>query len=230
MDEQTESQSGSTAELETPAASDAPEAVRQSPEYQAALRQNRTLARQLGTARRQAEEARRAAEETRLAAEAEREAALAAQVREVLGDEGIAEYAQLADLSATDPLAGAQAFRELLNRAAQSGQATQPPPAPQVQQAATANASQEAAVPENEVPPPPETGVDASAPLGSMSSGEDLDALVEDLTGDFTKVAEQNRQPLLRSRLREADRRDALMKYLGASYLKAGAKASAKTR
>lgn len=223
MADETELEGGSTAA--EPAALDAPEAVRNTPEYQAVLRQNRDLARKLGTEKKRAEEARLAAEQIRLAAEAEREAARAAQVRDVLGDDGLAAYSELADLTATDPLAGAKAFRELLDRAMQSGAATRQSTATQVQQTATANATSEAhTVPETPAaPPPPSSGIDVSAPLGAATSGEDFDTLVTDLESDVGKVIEQNQNPMARNRVTEAIRREALMKYLGAAYIKAGA-------
>src|SRR4051812_43309710 len=73
----------------TPDLSAVPAAVRNSPEYQALMRQNRTLARQNGTLTRANNAARTEAETARLAAEAQQQAVLDAEITAALGPDGV---------------------------------------------------------------------------------------------------------------------------------------------
>lgn len=216
-------QAGATAVAAPPApvVSLTPEQVRSSPEYQALLAQNRTLARQSGDARAAAEAARIAAEETRLAAEATQQAVTEQQVREILGEDGVTAWNAISEQAQTDPVGAARRFRELMTTAgAQSAAAIEPPAAPP------------AAPPAGEGTPPVDTppagapprGVDADAPLTPVP-GQELVELQNSLTKRFDDTATAvQQQPGGGRKVSMKERAGALIGYLAGDYLRQGAR------
>lgn len=200
-----------------------PEQVRATPEYRALEAQHRRLGREKA----QTEEAfstfRSDAETARQAAEAERQAALERQLRDQLGEDGVTVYQEIAELSQSDPVAAALRVAELVRTskgqtpavpAAAAAAATTPAEGQQV------NANAQAAA----VPPPPSSGVDGGAPLGQASTGEDIDQIVRDLETTYSETVKRNQDMRSRNRVTMRDRATALISFLGASYLKGGAK------
>lgn len=197
----------------TAALSQVPESVRNSPEFKALEKEHRKTVRKLGTATRAASAAREEAERVRLAAEAERQAALESQLNDELGEDGIAAFNELAELSTTDPVAAARRFKELM-ATAQSGASSEPP-------AADPPTDPEAPVttPSNAVPPPP-GAVDGSAPLQPPNDADDLEALTGPLDQRWATTVERNLTPATRNRVTMRERADALIGFLASSYLK----------
>lgn len=194
----------------------APDAIRNSPEYQAIAEQNRILARQAGDAKAQAAKVREEAERQRQAAEAQRAAAMETQLKEVLGPDGVAAWAEIAELSRTDQVAAAKRFRDLM----QGAQSAAPAPAAQ----ASAPATTEETVSQTTqaaTPPPPTSGLDGGQPLGQSGPSEDLDVEIDRLSTRYNDVVERNQNPATRNRVTMRDRGDAMISFLGAAYLKA---------
>jgi hypothetical protein len=190
-----------------------PDFVRNSPEYRELQRQNRMLARQKGslevemaTYRQQAEAAR---EEAATAEAAARENA----IRAILGDEGVAAWAEIAELSESDPIAAARKFAEF--------QAAHPATPPAATQQEEPVAPAQTTTPE---PPAPPRGLEAAAPLTQTSNAEDYDATANRLEAEYQKVVEQVQNPLTRNRVRLRDQASAFISYVGAAYLRAGAR------
>lgn len=193
--------------------SQTPDAIRNTPEFRAVENKLRSTARELGRSRAAEVTARAAAETARQAAEAERQAALEAQLHGILGDDGIAAYQEVADLGATDPVAAARRFAELMTKGAQNaGQKPVDPPA-------TPTAPEGAHVPA-QTPPPPSGGVDANAPL-MTAQGEDIAALTAQLDERYAAAVKRNQDPVTRNRVTMRERGDAMIAYLGSAYLKA---------
>jgi hypothetical protein len=191
-----------------------PDLVRSTPEYQELQRQNRILARENGQAKAQAAAARTQAEATAQAAEAERTAAQANRVREILGEDGLAMWDQFADLSSTDPVKAAELLAEYTKGKAQSHPAVPQAPAP----AAAAGGNIMAGT-------QPATGLSRSvgtAPLAGQS--DDPAETIAALEKRYADVVERNQDSSLRNRVTMKDRASAMISYLGAAYLKAGAK------
>lgn len=200
----------------TPASTTLPAAdIRNSPEYKALARQNRKLARDLGTANLTASAARTAAEEARLAAEATQQAALDAELTATLGEEGIAFWAEFAELSQTDPVAAAKRLTEFRSSAApvQSG-------ATDGDSAANDPAAGEGGNVPAQTPPPPSRGVDGGAPL-NPGQGDDSKAVVEALTKTYTDTVARVQDPVTRNRVTMKDRAGAFISFLGAAYVQA---------
>lgn len=201
-----------------------PDQIRAHPEFQALLKQNRQLAREKGSVERQFADFRTEAAEAQQAAEAERQAALERQLREQLGEDGVAVYQEIAELSQSDPFAAALRIAEL--RKAPAGQtpvpaATGTPAAGEPEEdpvAGNANAAASAA------PPPPSQGLDGGAPLGQASTGEDVGQIIKDLESHYAATVARNQDMRSRNRVTMRDRASALIGYIGAAYLKAGAK------
>lgn len=198
-----------------------PEAVRNSPEFKALEKQNRQLARQKGTAETAAAAARTEAENVRQAAEAERQAVLSQQLISTLGESGIAAYTEIAELSATDPVAAAQRLKALMESAAQSA-APKAPEAPTTTSEGTesnvANATSQ------RTPPPPSHGLDGGTPLSQGSTGEDQATVIAGLEKTYADVVARNQNFSQRNRVTMKDRANGFISYLGAAYLKSGAK------
>lgn len=206
-----------------PALSMTSDAVRNSPEFQALAKQNRLLARQKGTAEAAAVAARSEAETARQAAEAERNAALVQQLTATLGADGIAAYNEIAELSATDPVAAAVRLAEFAKAGAGQTPPAQAPgatvtPAAQAGEGTVANAAQA------QTPPPPSQGADGGQPLGMASTGEDQNAIIASLEKTYSDVVVRNQNFATRNRVTMKDRAAAMIAYVGAAYLKAGAK------
>lgn len=195
-----------------------PDAVRNSPEYKALQRRLREEARargrlenELGTVRTQSAEALQAAE-------AQRQQAIADQIATVLGEDGVDAFNEIADLSASDPVAAARRFRELASTYAQSGGDT----------AALADAVQTSAgegapvTGQQQQTPPPVPGqtISGDAPLGQSSTGIDWDGIITDESARYAKVVERNQDPITRARVTDRERGDGLMAWLAASYIK----------
>ena len=193
--------------------SQAPEAVRNTPEFRALAQQLRTTARENGTLKAAQARIREEAETSRLAAEAQRQAALESQLTDILGADGIAAYQEVAELGATDPVAAARRFAELTKASAQS--AGQPGPTP----LAAPTAPEGVLVPA-QTPPPPSGGVDANAPLMN-AQGEDIAALTGQLDARYAAAVERNQNTATRSRVTMRERADAMIAYLGSAYVKA---------
>lgn len=192
--------------------SQTPEAVKATPEFQALSQQLRQTARENGRLRAAEARIRQEAEQARLAAEAERQTALESQLADILGQDGIATYQEIAELGATDPVAAARKFAELMGKGVQSAPVADVPPAPPP-------APGEAIVPA-QTPPPPPGGADANAPL-LTAQGEDIAALTGQLDKRYTDVVERNQNPSTRNRVTMRDRADAMISYLGSAYVKA---------
>jgi hypothetical protein len=191
-----------------------PENVRNSPEFQAVEKKLRTTARQLGRSQAAEARARTAAETARQTAEVERQAALEAQLVDILGADGIATYQEIADLGATDPVAAARRFAELMAKGAQSaGQGAPDPNAPPAPPAGGAPVPAQ-------TPPPPSGGVDGNAPL-ITAQGEDIAALTATLDKQFNDVVERNQNTTTRNRVTMRERAGAMIGFLGSAYVKA---------
>lgn len=195
------------------------DAVRQSPEYKALADQNRALARQAGSARRENEQLRQQAEADRAAAEAARQAAVEQQIIATLGEDGVAVWEDLANLSATDPVAAAKRLAEFAQARAQSAATTTPPPP-----AAPSPGEGNVPAPQSSPTPPPARGLDASASLAPSTSGPDYDEIATGLERSYAEQVERNQNFATRNRVTMRDRGRGFIAYLGAAYLKAGAR------
>lgn len=191
----------------------AADAVRNSPEYQELARQNRALARQAGAAQKAAADARAEAERARQAAEAERATALESEVRSVLGDEGVAAWAEIAELSATDQVAAAKRFAELM----QSAQSRQPEASTPATAAPT---TQEAQV----TTPQTSRSVDASVPLTQGTTQPNDAQIIEELERNVAETGARVQDPTTRNRVSLVQRSGAIMAHLMAGYMKQGAR------
>jgi hypothetical protein len=216
-DEGTEGDGDSAGAAPTPAVATTlpPEAIRNSPEYKELAKQNRKLARQLGDATTAAAAARGDAEAARLAAEAQQQAALEADLRATLGDEGIALWAEIAELSATDQRAAATRLAEALRSRVQSSEDDDAAAAAGVPDA---GGSQVPA----QTPPPPSRGAEGGAQLNAQPQ-DTPEAVIAALEKNYLDTVERVQDPLTRNRVTMRDRAAAFINYLGAGYLKAGA-------
>jgi hypothetical protein len=191
-----------------------PEHVRNTPEYRELARQNRILARQAGDAAAQAAKAREAAEAAAQAAEAERMTAQETRIRDILGDEGVAMWDQFADLSNTDPVAAAELLAQFTAARAQSPSGGATP---------EAEAGGGTQVPTNTTPT---TGlsraVSGDTPLGGVQ--DDTTQLIEQLEKRYTDTVDRNLTPATRNRVTAKERAAAMIAFLGAAYLKSGAR------
>lgn len=192
--------------------------VLDSPEYKALAKQNRTLARQLGTSRAAEAAARTKAEEDRQAAEAQQLAAQAQQVVEILGDEGLSEWQAIAELSEADPVEAAKRLKALMERGAQSAE---PPAAPAAAAATPPAEGTPPVAPTGAVPP---RGVDGDAPLTPPPGNEieDLVSVANKEFADMASVVQQSTKGGRKPTMKE--RAGVLIKYLGADYLRQGAR------
>lgn len=228
-------QGGSTA---TTAAGDAvapavaaalsPEQIRSTPEFRALEEQNRTLARQAGAARAEVERQRQAAEQARQAAEAQRVADQAASIAAVLDDRGRAAWDEIATLSQTDPVAAARKFAELTKAQAAQSAAPNADATTTAQASATGETTVAGPASTESTPPPPPSGVSGAAPLTPASTDDDVPAIIESLTKTYGETVARVQDPVTRNRVTMRDRGDAFISFLGAAYLKAGARARSK--
>jgi hypothetical protein len=198
-----------------------PDAIRSSPEYKELQRQNRELSRQAGAATREASTARAAAEVARQAAEAQQQADLEAELVTALGEDGLAAYNEIAELSTTDPRAAARKMAALIAQArAQSQPVGGAPP--------TAPASPAPTVPvEGNVPstaPPTPRGVAADAPLAPVALPDEYAQVAADLEARYAATVERVQDPTTRNRVTMKDRANAMIAYIGAAVLKGGAR------
>jgi len=208
-----------------PAGALPPEAIRNSPEYKELARQNRQLARQAGAATRAEQMARAETERQRAAAEAQEQADFETEIAATLGEDGVAAYSEIAELTASNPRAAARKLAELIAqvRAQSSTPANggEAPPAPAPEGGAP--------VPPAGTPPPPR-GLGADAPLGQPPAVQDPTAqIITDLEKQYSDVADRVADPTTRRRVTMRDRAGAFIGYVGAAYLKAGARPSNKT-
>ncbi len=195
--------------------------IRNSPEYLELQRQNRSLARERGSKDTEVARLRAELERERQAAEASRAAAELAQVSAILGDDGVRAWSEIAELSQTDQVAAARRFAELMRQAAsvQSGQqaaAGEAGSAP-VQGGTTVTTQV------GQTPPPP-AHVEASAPLGQAGATDDYATIAADLEARYAERVTQMQDPMQRNRVGMKGIADGLISYLGAAYLKAGAR------
>lgn len=231
-DEATESTTAST-DAGSPAASAAPatppvliltaDQARSTPEYRALEQAHRTLGREKATLETSFGEFRTEAENSRQAAEAQRREALERQLLDQLGADGVAVYQEIAELSQSDPVAAAGRLASLV-RTAQG----QTPPVPAATAATASTEGEAGTVTANAAasatPPPPSRGVDGGSPLGQASTGEDVNQIVSDLEKTYTDTVARNQDMRSRNRVTMRDRSKAMIAFLGASYLKGGAK------
>jgi hypothetical protein len=189
-----------------------------SPEYKELLKQNRKLARDAGSAKAAEQAARAEAARIRQAAEAGQQAALEAQLSEVLGDEGVAEWNAIAELAGEDQVEAAKRFKSLMAKAA----AQSPAPAAAAEPSGTP-AGTEGVVDDHPTPASPPRSVDGSAPL-STQPGAEMSQLIGGLEERWAEGVKKNQDPVTRNRMTIRDRGDALISYLAAAYLKAGAR------
>lgn len=195
-----------------------PDAIRNSPEYKEALRQNRLLARQAAEAKRAEQQARLAAEQARQAAEAQQQADLEAELESTLGADGVAAYNEIAELSQSDPVAAARKLAQLMASARgqtpAAGAPTAPPPAPAPEAPPVAT-------------PAPPRGLGADAPLGqppAANQRDPYDVMADELEARFNAAVERNQDPSRRNRMTMRDRADAVISYVGSALLRGGAR------
>ncbi len=137
--------------------------------------------------------------------------AQANEIRSILGDEGVADWQNIADLAATDQTAAARAFAQLRGKVLAQNQ-TQPPTAPPVGSTQPAMAGGGMF---------PTRGVDANAPLGQPSADNSWAAVAAEAEARFqTQVARQQGSLQDRSRFTGKDRREGIMDYLASAYAK----------
>lgn len=185
-----------------------PANIRNSPEFQALATRARADARRAGTALRNEQKARGEVESLRQAAEAERQAAVQAQL-DSLGPEAIEAFNQLAEMSATDPVAAATMLAELMANA-QSAPAGAAPAAP-------AAPPTEASVPA-QAPPPMSAGAAGDVPLQTPEN-DGIAALRAQLDQDYASVVERNLNATTRNRVTMRDRAKGFIAYMASSYL-----------
>lgn len=199
----------STAPAPVPAAA---QSILDSPEYKELAKQNRKLAREAGQAKASELEARAAAEAARLAAEATQQAAVEQQIADILGEEGVTEWNAIAELSSTDQVEAARRLAALMQRSqAQS-------PAPSAPAAAPAGSPPEGGTPVSGTP-----RVDADQPL-TTQPGSEMTQLIDGLQKEYDDVVTRNQNPATRGRVTMKDRAAALIRYVGADYLRQGAR------
>jgi hypothetical protein len=177
--------------------------VRNSPEFRALQEQNRILARKAGTADAAIAAARADAESVRQAAEAERNAALAQTLRSTLGDDGLAFWNQLSELSATDPVAAAKALADWRVSGQTPPAAAQTPPVPTPQE------GQRQMTPQ--APAPLQSSLHADAPLGSATPQESDEETVAAFDKKIHDLTERNYDPLTRNRVTTKERDEGIM-------------------
>lgn len=192
--------------------------VLDSPEYKELAKQNRQLARDAGRDRATAEAARAEAERLRLAAEATQQAALEQQISDILGDDGVDAWNEIAELAGTDQVAAARRLKELMATASAQSVATPPAAA-----GAAPGQQQEAPVDDTRSAAQPPRSVDGDAPL-TTPPGDEVNQLIGSLETTYADAVKRNQDPDQRNRMTMRDRAAALIAYVGASYLKQGAK------
>lgn len=192
------------------------DAVRNSPEYREQAKVARREARQRGTVDAENARLRAELEQVRTAAEATARESQVEQIRGILGDEGVAAWDQIAELSTTDPVAAAREFAGFGQRMAQSraaqaaadvGPATTPPAAPAG----------------GTVPPAqlPNSGVSASAPLGQPAVDNSWDTIGAEAEARYQDVVKTVQGPVGgRNRITGRIRQAAIMDYLVSSVAK----------
>jgi hypothetical protein len=180
-----------------------PDLVRNSPEFRALQEQNRILARKAGTADAAIAAARSEAESIRQAAEAERSAALAQTLRSTLGDDGLAFWNQLSEVSANDPVAAATLLAEWRAGGQTPVAATQKPAASAPQE------GQQQMTPQAPAPLP--SGLHADAPLGSSTPQESDEETVAAFDKKIHDLTERNYDPLTRNRVTTKERDEGIM-------------------
>jgi hypothetical protein len=203
--------------------------VRNSPEYRELANQNRILARQKGDAEAAVAVARGEAETARQAAEAERSTAVARQVEEVLGPDGVAVWNQFSELSSTDPVAAAQLladFRASGQTAAPASPAVPEPPA--AQEGLSDVPAQGSGAPST--PPPLESGLHADTPLGTVAPQDTDQALVTALEKRRDEIAARAQDPMTRNRVTERERQEGIMAHFAAGVVRVKAGLRTPTR
>lgn len=198
------------------------DAVRNSPEYQELQRQRREDARERGRIEAEAAQIRADAERQLQAAEAVRQQALAEQLQTVLGEDGMAAFNELAELSSTDPVAAGKRFKELMGGSpAQSDGTIHPlPGAEQSQEGEGEQQVSQQQQSASQTPPPPGTGVSGDAPLGQGQIGTDWDEIATGLDGTYAETVKRNQDPVTRARVTDKERGGALMAWLGSAYIR----------
>ena len=211
----------------TPSLTLSPDAVRNSPEYRALARQAREDARARGRAEAEAARVRTEAAEQLQAAEAQRQQAIADQIEEVLGADGVDEFNDLAELSATDPVAAARKFQSLITRYAQSGGNVG-----DLDKAVSGDANAGGTNVTDQAPPQvPNLRADGDVPLGQAPvQGDDWEGISKDAAQRYAAVVERNQDPLLRSRVTDRERAGGFMAWIEASIASTMHKGSSRVR
>jgi hypothetical protein len=204
-----------------------PDAVRNSPEYRALAKQARDNARAAGRAEAEAARVRTEAAEALQAAEAQRQQAIADQIAEVLGDDGVDAFNDLAELSASDPVAAARKFQSLISQYAQSGGNVE-----RLDAAVSGEANAGGTTVTEQAPPPvPSNRVDGDAPLNQPGpQGDDWEGISKDAAGRYAAVVERNQDPIMRSRVTDRERAGGFMAWIEASIASTMAKAPGRIR
>lgn len=191
-----------------------PEAVRNSPEFRALQRELRQEVRRRGQLERDMARDR----ETRAAAEAATLAQQEQQIRDRLGEDGLAVWNELAELSASNPVAAADRLAELMaqTQQPQANLTTPTPPANPDEEGEPVTTPTGAGT-----PPPMPSGVAATAPLAPTEGTSGWDTIIESSQREFDEIVERNQNPLTRNRVTMRDRGRGMMAYLLGSYAKA---------
>lgn len=193
----------------------APESVRNTPEYRALAQRARASARAAGSAIANERRAREDAEALRLAAEAQREADVEARIG-ALPEAARVAYQELVELGQTDPVAAARRLGELMATTAQSG-------GDETTDEGTADTAPEGAtVPAQQAPRPMSGGVDGNASL-SQQSQDDPETIATRLDKIYNDAVERNQNGLTRNRVTMKERAAGFIAYLGAAYTRANA-------
>lgn len=193
----------------------APESVRNTPEYRALAQRARASAREAGSARAREARAREDAEALRLAAEAQREADVEARIG-TLPEAARAAYQELVELGQTDPVAAARRLGELMATPAQSGGQGE------ADEGTGEAAPEGATVPAQQAPRPMSGGVDGNASL-SQQSQDDPETIASRLDKVYNDAVERNQNGLTRNRVTMRERAAGMIAYLGAAYTRATA-------
>lgn len=193
--------------------------VKASPEYRAQQKELRKAARQAGSAQAELARLREEVAAREAAAEAERQALQDAKIREVLGEEGVDLWSDLAELSASDPVQAAIKLRDLMlqkqeaaaEAEAAGGEAETTEQEEQVEQKPLSQVAS---------PPAPPGGVAANAPLQARPNTFSYDEGIAKAQKVFDEIAERNQNPVTRNRVTMRDRAAGIMAYMEGAYLK----------
>lgn len=189
--------------------------VRKTPEYREQRRVAKTARDAAAAAQAEAEEARAEVERLRSEGETAAAQALDSQIRSTLSDDQITAYNELQTLSASDPVAAARRFAELLA----SGQ-TPPAAGDQTGQESTDGGAtvtgQQTQLGQGA------DHLEGAAPLGGASSNAtDWDSIATAEEAKYAAIVERNRNGNTRNRVTMKERAEGFMSYIASGYAKA---------